>query len=167
MSEENDNNISVIGASAAHSELRRKEGSWSVQCTYFMGGDADPIEVPGTEEGHMLGDLWCNSRFEADMLGTPLRGNASIGFDPVKGKYVGTWKDSATPFLYTFEGEFDAESTVLEMLGENFDPVRGKPAIYRSRLEFVSKNEHILDLTIDVPEGLPIKVLRYHYTRNS
>jgi len=165
MPEENTDDIPVIGACAAHSELRRKEGQWHVKCTYFMGGEADPIEISGSETGRMLGDLWCNSRFEADMLGSPLRGNASIGYDPIKAKYVATWKDSTTPFLYTFEGTFDSASEVFELAGENFDPVRGRLATYRSRLEFLNPDEHILDLTIDVPEGLPIKILRYHYQR--
>ncbi len=165
MSSANPDDSPAIGPSPAHSELRRKEGTWDVRCTYFMGGDASPIEVDGTETGQMLGDLWCNSRFQADMLGTPLSGNGSIGYDPVKKRYVGTWKDSATPFLYTFEGDFDSEGKVLEMSGENYDPVRGCPATYRSRVEFISDDEHLLDLSIDVPDGLPIKVLRYHYTR--
>jgi hypothetical protein len=99
------------------------------------------------------------------MLGSALVGNGSLGFDPVKQKYVSTWKDSATPFLYTFEGDFDPDTKVLEMSGENYDPVRGCSAIYRSRLQFVNDKSHILGLSIDVPNGLPIKVLQYDYRR--
>ena len=157
----------IVGATASHAEVRRKVGEWDVRCTYFMGGANDPIEVTGRERGEMLGDLWCNSRFEADMLGSPLTGNASLGFDPVKKKYVATWKDSASPFLYTFEGELDDATGVFELEGSNFDPVRRCPANYRSRLEFLSNDEHILNLSIDVPDGEPIRVLRYHYTRKS
>lgn len=155
----------TLGKTPEHAEVLRKAGDWLVRCTYYMGGEADPIEVDGRETGQMLGDLWCNSRFEADMLGSPLQGNGSLGFDPVKKKYVGTWKDSATPFLYTFEGTFDPVIGVFDLAGENFDPVRQCLAVYRSRVEFISADEHVLDLSIDVPEGLPIKVLRYHYRR--
>ncbi len=165
MSESNDSDQMQIGACPEHSEIRRKAGKWKVRCTYFMGGEADPIEVEGTESGEMLGELWCNSRFEADMLGSPLAGNASLGFDPVKKKYVATWKDSATPFLYVFEGDFDPEERVFELAGENYDPVRCCRAVYRSRVEFLSDDEHVLDLSVDVPEGLPIRILRYHYQR--
>ena len=56
-----------------------------------MGGDTNPIEVEGTENGTMLGDLWCNSHFEADMMGSPISGNGSLGYDPVKKKYIFTW----------------------------------------------------------------------------
>ena len=166
MSDSEDQSDPGLGASPEHAEVRRKAGKWKVRCTYYMGGDSDPIEVDGTEHGEMLGDLWCNSRFEADMLGSPLSGNGSLGYDPVKKKYVGTWKDSATPFLYTFEGDFDPVIQVLEMKGLNYDPVRCCQATYRSRVEFISDSEHVLDLSIDVPEGLPIKVLRYHFKRS-
>lgn len=155
----------TIGASDEHSQIQRKTGEWKVKCCYFMGGDAAPIEVDGTETGQMLGQLWCNSHFEADMMGSPLSGNGSLGYDPVKEKYIATWTDSTAPFLYLFEGHFNAEGNILEMSGENYDPVRQYPATYRSRIEFKGDNEHLLDLSIDVPEGLPIKVLRYHFTR--
>lgn len=165
MSDENSAPGRAIGKSTQHAEVLRKEGTWKVKCTYYMGGEADPIVVDGTEQGEMLGELWCVSRFEADVMGSMLHGNASLGYDPSKEKYVSTWKDSSIPFLYTFDGEFDGDSGVLSMMGENFDPVRQCLAIYRSVVTFVSDKEHSLELTIDVPDGLPIKVLTYEYKR--
>ena len=132
-----------------------------------MGGDTNPIEVEGTENGTMLGDLWRNSHFEADMMGSPISGNGSLGYDPVKKKYIFTWNDSTAPFLYLFEGDFDSESNVLDLAGENYDPVRQCSVIYRSRIEFKGENEHTVELNIEVPEGLPIKVLHYQFTQNS
>jgi hypothetical protein len=32
----------------------------------------------------------------------------STGFDPMKGKYVGTWIDSMSPTMMVLEGDFDA-----------------------------------------------------------
>jgi hypothetical protein len=160
-----ENTQTTIGASDEHSLIHRKKGNWKVHCCYFMGGDTNPIEVEGTENGTMLGDLWCNSHFEADMMGSPISGNGSLGYDPVKKKYIFTWNDSTAPFLYLFEGDFDSESNVLDLAGENYDPVRQCSAIYRSRIEFKGENEHTVELNIEVPEGLPIKVLHYQFTR--
>ncbi len=165
MPDSNQNTQITIGASEEHSQIQRKTGTWKVHCCYFMGGDANPVEVDGTETGKMLGQLWCKSHFEADMMGSPLSGNGSLGYDPVKKKYISTWNDSTAPFLYLFEGDFNSETNALELSGENYDPVRQCPALYRSRIEFKGDNEHVLDLSIDVPEGLPIKVLSYHFTR--
>ncbi len=156
----------TIGESDEHSLIHRKKGTWKVQCSYFMGGDANPIEVEGKETGTMLGQLWCNSHFEADMMGSIISGNGSLGYDPVKKKYIFTWNDSTAPFLYLFEGDFDPETNILDLSGENYDPVRQCNALYRSRIEFKGDNEHSVELSIDVPEGLPIKVLRYQFTRS-
>jgi hypothetical protein len=165
MPDSNQTTQATIGASDAHSLIHRKKGAWKVNCCYFMGGDANPIEVEGTETGTMLGQLWCNSHFEADMMGSLISGNGSLGYDPVKKKYIFTWNDSTTPFLYFFEGDFDSETNILDLSGENYDPVRECSALYRSRIEFKGENEHVVELSIDVPEDLPMKVLRYHYTR--
>ncbi len=165
MPDSNQTTPATIGASDEHSLIQRKSGTWKATCQYFMGGDANPIEVEGRETGTMLGELWCNSHFEADMMGSPIAGNGSLGYDPVKKKYIFTWNDSTAPFLYLFEGDFDQETNVLELFGENFDPVRQCIATYRSRIEFKNDNEHVVDLSIDVPEGLPIKVLRYEFIR--
>ena len=150
--------------SSEHDWLKKNNGHWSVECAYFMAPGADPIEVEGSEANEMLGDFWCVGNFEADMLGTPMIGQSSLGYDPVKKRFVSTWKDSSTPFHYTFEGEINEDGKGITFTGENFDPIRQCSALYRSRIEFLSDDEKILNLSVE-SEGSEIPILEYRYKR--
>ena len=152
-------------ATPEHEFLARQEGKWDVCCTYSMGPEIDPMEVTGSETAEMLGPFWLVTRFEADLLGSPMSGQASTGYDPVRKRFVGSWKDSSIPFLYTFEGFLDDEQKTLRMSGENYDPVRGLNAMYRSVIEYISDREKKLTLSVEVKGGDIYQILEYHYTR--
>lgn len=154
-------------ATPEHEWLAQFTGKWIVKCGYFMGSLDNPVEVDGTEEVTTVAPFWIVSRFTADLLGTPMEGQSATGFNPVTRKFVGTWKDSSIPFLYTFEGTLktgkDGVKT-LRLAGENFDPVRRCQALYRSTIRYPSNDERILDLSVE-SDGGEIPILRYHYTR--
>ncbi len=112
----------------------------------------------------MLGAFWSVGRFEADMMGTPVVGQSVTGYDPAKKVFVGTWKDNYTPFHFTFEGLLDPAKKVLTLAGENYDPMRGGPAMYHSRTEYLSDSERIMALSVET-EGTEVPILEYRYKR--
>jgi hypothetical protein len=164
MSEE-EINVPPFQASAEHDFLATQEGTWNVRCSYSMGPDSDPMVVEGTEKAEMLGPFWIASRFEADLLGSPMSGHGSTGYDPVRKVFVATWKDSSNPFLYTFEGFLDDEQKMLKLSGENYDPMRGVHAIYRSHIEYLSDDEKRMTLSVELADGEINNILEYHYKR--
>jgi len=142
-------------------------GDWKVRCLYFMGTSDEPIEVNGTETIELLGDYWIFARFEADVLGSPMQGQAATGYDPIRKCFVGTWKDTSTPFHYNFEGvieETDGDKKTLKLSGENYDPMRQCRAVYHSTIEYLSTKERVLFLSVEAEGGM-IPILEYHYTR--
>jgi len=165
MSNDEENPTPPFRASDVHDFLASQEGKWSIRCSYSMGPEADPMEVDGTETAEMIGPFWLVTRMEADLLGSPMTGQASTGYDPVKKICIGTWKDSSNPFLYTFEGFLDDEQKTLKMSGENYDPMRGVRAIYRSVIDYISPDEKKLNLSVEVAGGEVSNILEYHYTR--
>jgi hypothetical protein len=46
----------------------------------------------------------------------------TVGYDPQKKKYVGTWVDSVTPYLWTYEGSLDASGRILTLETEGRIP---------------------------------------------
>jgi hypothetical protein len=151
-----------------HLWLSSLVGKWKVRCLYYMGMPKSQIEVEGTEVVEKLGQFWIFARFEADVLGSIMHGQAATGYDPVKRCFVGTWKDTSTPFHYNFEGTMEEKdgSKILSLAGENYDPMRGRPAIYRSTIKYLSDKEHVLFLSVDGDgKGERIPILEYHYTK--
>lgn len=146
-----------------HLWLKKNMGDWDVDCSYFLGPDSEAIEVRAVDVSDMLGDYWWISRFKADMLGTILDGHASTGYDPVRKCYISTWKDSSHPFHYYFTGNLDNEG-VLKLEGENFDPVRQVRANYRFRIEFLSDDEKVHNLSVQVDDAFA-PILEYRFKR--
>ena len=155
---------SVFQPTSQHKWLSRNVGTWEVECSYYMIPGEDPLEVTGQEVVETLGPFWVVGRFEADMMGSPVTGQAVTGYDPIKGLFIGTWKDNSTPFHYTFEGTLSDDERILALEGSNFDPVRQRESIYRCRTEYLSDSEHVMTLTVEV-NGEEVPILKYHYKR--
>ncbi|MFT5413162.1 MAG: hypothetical protein ACI9NC_005916 [Verrucomicrobiales bacterium] len=155
----------VFSPTAEHAFLASQAGTWTVHCSYSMGPDVAPMEVEATEQADMLGPFWLAARLEADMLGSPMHGHGSTGYDPVRKVYVATWKDSSNPFLYSFEGFHDQEENTLKLSGENYDPMRCVRSIYRSHIQYISDSEKRMNLSVEVDGGDVSHILEYHYRR--
>jgi hypothetical protein len=149
------------GPAEQHEQLMTKVGDWQVACQYFLGGEA--VEATGEEKVEALGAYWTNGQFRCDLMGKEIKGRATSGYDPIKGKYVSSWQDSVTPFFYYFEGELDEEGRLV-MEGENYDPFSKAMTVYRS-IETFAENERSLQLFIAPADTDPIQVLEYRYTR--
>ncbi|MFN8635765.1 MAG: DUF1579 domain-containing protein [Chloroflexota bacterium] len=104
-----------------HLWLKQLIGEW----TYTMemkGGmpqPADGSEPPhfaGTESVHAFGDLW--------VVGEMMSGDGAhfsrvtLGYDPQKGHYVGTWFSSMMTYLWVYKGELDEAQRVLTLSSE-------------------------------------------------
>src|SRR5262245_34529610 len=93
-----------MGPSKEHGMLKEMEGNWDVEMKFQMPG-ADEQTAKGTETVVLVGELWAvfDVKFD-DMMGGKWQGHGTLGFDPVKKKYVGSFVHSASPFLSIGEG---------------------------------------------------------------
>ena len=78
-----------------------------------MGND-DAAAAQVTVLGHATA-FWTVSLFESEFMGMPFRGRSTLGYDPQKKKWVGTWVDSMSPSMFVMEGGYDAAGKVLTM----------------------------------------------------
>ena len=148
-----------------HLWLAESVGSWKVACFYYTESGQPPMEVQGTDHVEMFGPFWRIGRFEADMPGGKVIGTSAVGYDPNKKKFIGTWFDSSSPFLYSYQGEYDDSKAVLGMSGLNTDPTTGRDTVYRSVEHLQLPDRRTLDLFVLLADGEEFKVLTYDYTR--
>lgn len=132
------------GPEKEHQWLRQFVGEWETQAEGSMGPDQPPMECQGSIASRMLGDRWLVNEMKGDILGTPLIGIQTIGYDPAKKKYVGTWVDSMTNHMWQYEGTVDATGKILtlEAEGPNF-MAEGKMTKFRDSYEFTSADQII------------------------
>ena len=146
-----------------HKKLLEKVGDWRVECLYFTNPEGEPITAEGVDHVEAIGSFWTTGTFSCNLVGNPIQGLATTGYDPRKKKFISTWQDSSTPFFYYFEGGF-ADDGALVMEGENADPMTSKLVTYKS-IENLGLNERKLRLFIEIPDAEPLKILEYRYTR--
>ena len=119
--------------SEEHKLLKDDVGTWKADMTIWIPGMDEPMTAVGEEVNEMFGSFWVTSKFKADMMGQPFEGRATMGFDPVKKKYIGTWFDTMNPHMSFMEGTYDKESKTLTMIttgvGMDGKPSKGKNVV--------------------------------------
>lgn len=129
-----------------HQWLQRLVGEWTYESEAMCEPGQPPEKFKGTESVRSMGGLWvlCEGRGEmpgggmATMLMT-------LGYDPQKQKYVGTWIGSMMTYLWVYDGLLDAAERVLTLNAEGPDfAVEGKLAKYRDAIEFKSDDHRVL-----------------------
>ena len=127
-----------------HQWLQQFVGSWETESEGSMGPDQPPMKCRGTMKTRMLGGFWVVNEMQGDIMGTPMTGIQTIGYDSANKQYVGTWVDSMMNHMWKYEGTVDESGKILtlEAMGPNF-MAEGKLAKFRDAYEFKSA-DHIV-----------------------
>ncbi|MCO4243969.1 MULTISPECIES: DUF1579 domain-containing protein [Acidovorax] len=114
-----------------------------------------------------LGDLWVLCEGTGTMPGG---GEAhmlmTLGYDPEKSVFRGTWVGSMMTHMFVYEGTLDADQKVLtlETEGPSFKD-DGKTARYRDVITLVSANERTLTSFGLQPDGSWSQMMQATYWR--
>jgi hypothetical protein len=124
------------GAQAAYKVLAMEEGVWDAEITMLIPGSdgkVEPSTSKGVETNRMLGGKWLISDFKGEFGGMSFEGHGLNGYDPKKGKYVGTWVDTMSTVVVNMEGSYDEKTKTLTLNADTENPDDGKPM--KMRLE--------------------------------
>lgn len=103
-----------------HRWLHQLVGDWTVETECAMGPGQPPFRGKGIERVRNLGPCWTIIEGSGDMPGG--KGDCSyivtLGFDPAKARFVGTWVGTPMTMLWVYEGRLDAARRVLTLSAE-------------------------------------------------
>jgi hypothetical protein len=148
---------------AEHQSLKEHAGNWTVACKFYMDPGQPPMECEATETIEMVGDFWTLSRYEADMMGMPFIGRATLGYEPHNERWVSTWIDSMSPQLFYMTGS--QEGDTLTLTGDNWNCMVDAVTGYRMTDKRISADERIFEMFCTMPDGNEMKMMTHHYTR--
>lgn len=136
-----------------HEWLKQLEGEWETEAESKMEGFPE-VKCTGTMSARMLGGLWLISENETTMPGFEMKAVQTIGYDPAKKKYVGTWVDSMMNHMWQYEGTVDESGKILtlEAEGPHFSEA-GKTTMYRDIYEIKSPDHIIATSMVQGPDG--------------
>ncbi len=149
-----------------HEWLQQFVGEWESEAEIVMDPGKDPVKSKGTETVRAIGGFWIMGENKGEMMGQPFTGIFTVGYDPDKKKYVGTWIDSMTSMMWKYEGSVDKDGKILALdsTGPNMkDPT--KTAKYRDSTEFKSKDHKVFTSSVEGEDGKWVTFMTINYKR--
>lgn len=113
---------------AEHRWLQRLAGEWQFEAECAMEPGQTPSKSAGAESVRPLGGLWVVAEGkwgEMAGCGSSAATLMTLGHDPRRGRFVGTWIDSMMAHLWVYDGALDAAGRVLTLDTEGPDPAAG------------------------------------------
>lgn len=148
-----------------HEWLQQLTGSWTTEAEMLIPG-GETFKTQGTEEVRSVGGFWTIAENKGDFMGQPFLGVMTLGYDPQKQRYVGTWTDSMSSYLWVYEGRVDDSGKVLTLETEGPCPMApGTTSKFREVLEIKSKDHKVFSSSIQDESGKWTTMMTIHYHR--
>lgn len=150
-----------------HQWLQKLVGEWTCEGEATMEPGQPPVQWKATESVRSLGGVW----FLAEGQGEMPDGGASttlmtLGYDPQKKRYVGTFIGSMMTNLWVYEGTLDEAGRVLTLDTEGPDfGAGGKIRKFQDIVEFKSADHRILSSRMQGDDGKWHWIMTAHYRR--
>jgi Protein of unknown function (DUF1579) len=139
-----------------HQWLQKFVGEWTYEVEAMMGPDQPVEKFAGSESVRSIGDFWvqceghgqmCDASDTAGTVGTAIT-VMTLGYDPQKRCFVGTWIGSMMSHLWVYDGFLDASEKVLTLNAEGpSSTAEGKLGKFKDVIEFKSDDHPGADLT--------------------
>ena len=148
-----------------HEWLQQLVGEWTFENECSMGPDQPPMKATGTDSVRSLGGLWIICDGQGEMPGGGVgHTKMTIGFDPAKKRFVGTFVGSMMTNLWVYEGTLTGNVLTLDTEGPSFTG-DGAMVKYQDIIEVINKDHRTLSSQMPGPDGKWMKFMTAHYRR--
>jgi Protein of unknown function (DUF1579) len=140
-----------------HRWLESLVGEWTyeTQACAAPGQSQTSEKATGSETVRSLGSLWVTGDGQGDMPGGgTAKMQITLGYDPEKKKFVGTWIGSMMTHMFLYEGELDGSGKVLTLstVGPSFAG-DGKTAKYQDIITIKDADHRLLTSRVQGEDG--------------
>lgn len=150
-----------------HQWLQKLVGDWTYEAEATMEPGKPPEKFAGSESVRSMGGLWVVCEGQGEMCGG---GTATtlmtLGYNPQKKQYVGTWIGSMMTNLWVYDGSLDSTEKVLTLNAEG--PVlgaEGKLGKFRDVIEIKSDDHRVLTSHMLGDDGVWHQFMTANYRR--
>jgi hypothetical protein len=149
-----------------HRWLQKLVGEWTFEHEATMGPGQEPIKVRGTETVRPLGDAWVLCYGDSEMPGTGVHKTVmTLGYDPAKQRFVGSFIGNMMTFFWVYDGELDASGKALVLSADGPSFTGTGMTKYQDKIEFLSDDHRTLTATTPGPDGSWQTFMTAHYRR--
>lgn len=154
-------------AQQEHQWLQKLLGDWTCEGEGTMGPDQPPVKWKSTETVRSLGGLWIMAEGRGEMPGGGESTTVmTLGYDPQKKRYVGTFIGSTMTNLWIYDGGRNGDGNVLTLDTEGPNmTVEGKTARYRDIIEIKSDEHRVMTSEMLGEDGQWHRLMTANYWR--
>jgi hypothetical protein len=151
-----------------HKWLERMVGEWTSESECLMGPDQPPSKYEGVEVIRSLGGLWTIGEAESGMPdGDAMKSVMTLGFDPARGKFVGTFIASCMGHLWSYEGELNEAGDTLALAAEGPSFTGEGTARYIDSIQIVDDDHRVMTSKVQGADGEWVHFMTMKYTRKA
>ncbi|WP_206085534.1 DUF1579 domain-containing protein [Massilia polaris] len=149
-----------------HRWLQQLVGDWAYESTVAMGpGETDT--TIGMDRVKALGEFWIIAEAEGEFPGDgPAKMVITLGYDPLRERFTGTFIHSQMSYLWHYDGELDGTRRILtlESSGPAMDGSE-TTARYRDVMEIVDESRRLFSSYALREDGKWHEFMSARYTR--
>jgi len=136
-----------------HRWLQKFVGEWIYEASITEGQPSS--KATGTESVRSIKGIWIQAEADGEAPGA---GHATsimtLGYDPEKKRFIGTWIGSMMTHMWIYDGELDAAERVLTLNSEGPSMANdGTMSKYRDVIEFTDDNRRTLTARVLEADG--------------
>lgn len=150
-----------------HNWLDKFVGEWTYETEAASEPGKPSEKYTGTESVRSLNGIWilCEGKGEVPGGGTSTT-MMTLGYDPLKKRYVGTFIGSMMTYLWLYEGDLDPteNALTLEAEGPSFT-AEGQMGKYKDVIEFKSDDHRVMTSNFLGDDGNWHEFMRADYRR--
>lgn len=151
---------------AEHQWLDKLIGEWNVQSECIMGPDQPPQKGTATLTCRSMGGLWIIADGKSETPeGDPFDYMITLGYDPAKQQFVGSFIASVMTHMWPYSGKLDksGKRLPLDSTGPKFDG--SGMGEYQDIIEIVDDNHWVMKSQLKGDDGQWVEFMTAHHRR--
>lgn len=157
-----------------HAWLRQLVGDWTYEAECVTAPGEAPMKFTGSESVRALGELWVICEGRGEMPGGSEGFTVmTLGYDPAKACFVGTFIGSMMTHLWLYEGALDVERRLLTLNTEGACPTptegasAGQMTEFKDIIELKGHDQRTLTSVMRGEDGEWREIMKATYRRRT
>jgi Protein of unknown function (DUF1579) len=130
-----------------HKWLEKTNGTWEAEVSQWMDPAAPPTKTKATNvQSSVMGGRYVIGKFTSTMMGQPMEGMSTMGYDNAKKMFISTWVDNLGTGIVQMSGTYDEATKTLNLKGHQTDPMTGKDSEIREEMKMIDDNTYTMTM---------------------